>query len=134
MQTIKCKRCQKDKCSTEYFQSAATSGFLYCKECVYGHRRHREKMFKKMCLEHKGGKCQKCGYDKCPYALQFHHRDPKLKRFDIGAYRRHSIKGLLPEVIEELEKCDLLCANCHLETHYDEFIGSKIANIETLGK
>jgi hypothetical protein len=58
-----------------------------------------------------GGKCIKCGYDKCIRALGFHHRDPEMKLFRIGSgcpKRWELIKA-------ELDKCDLLCANCHME-------------------
>lgn len=61
----------------------------------------------------KGGKCERCGYDKCKSALEFHHRVPEDKSFEINKSQTISwgrIKG-------ELEKCDLLCANCHREVH-----------------
>lgn len=66
-------------------------------------------------VAHKGGKCQKCGYDKCVNALEFHHRDPTSKEVDWRKMQRRSWAG----VKEELDKCDLLCANCHREVHYD---------------
>lgn len=66
-------------------------------------------------VEYKGGKCIKCGYNKCIGALQFHHRDKKTKKFQIGGC---DITDW--EVIKkELDKCDLLCANCHHEIEYE---------------
>jgi hypothetical protein len=64
-------------------------------------------------IEYLGGFCQKCGYDRCPDALEFHHRNPKEKDFHIsnGNYRRWD------RIQAELDKCDLLCANCHREYH-----------------
>ena len=42
--------------------------------------------------------------------LDFHHRDPKTKKFNIAdRCKRYSKKALQ----EELDKCDVLCANCH---------------------
>lgn len=64
-----------------------------------------------------GGKCMRCGYSKCYAALQFHHRDPKTKKFDIARQLCNSVD--LSEAIEESKKCDLLCANCHFEEHCD---------------
>lgn len=66
-----------------------------------------------MAVVHKGGKCQICGYDKCIDALDFHHRDPNEKEFRIG--KGNTMKW--EKVLEELDKCDLLCANCHRELH-----------------
>jgi hypothetical protein len=65
-------------------------------------------------VEYKGGCCQRCGYNKSLRALNFHHLDPKEKDFHI------SDNGNLRnwEAIEaELNKCILLCANCHAEEH-----------------
>lgn len=67
------------------------------------------------CIQYLGGKCIKCGYNKCSRALCFHHRDPSSKTFTIsGNYCRSwdSLKA-------ELDKCDLLCSNCHNEIHYE---------------
>ena len=59
-----------------------------------------------------GTSCIKCGYNKCKRALTFHHRDPKSKKFQIS----HKVGRIAWEKMrEELDKCDLLCANCHAE-------------------
>ena len=67
-----------------------------------------------MAIEYKGGKCMICGYDKCNKALEFHHIDSGRKDFGISAkgYTRSWQK-----VKSELEKCILICANCHRELH-----------------
>ena len=57
--------------------------------------------------------CAICGYDKCDGALDFHHVNPKDKKFLIN-YTALSKK----DNTEELNKCILLCANCHREIHY----------------
>jgi len=72
------------------------------------------------CVEYKGGKCLKCGYDKCLAALEFHHRKPKYKNKLLEGNRAFSIKGKWNELKKELNKCDLLCANCHREVHARE--------------
>ena len=59
-----------------------------------------------------GGKCSVCGYDKCIAALEFHHRDPQTKLFSLGKDRMLKRWEI---VLEEAQKCDLLCANCHRE-------------------
>lgn len=63
-------------------------------------------------VEYKGGCCSKCGYNKSICALEFHHLDPKEKDFTIGG-KSWSYERLKKEV----DKCVLLCSNCHIETH-----------------
>lgn len=74
----------------------------------------RRKKIKEMAIEYKGGKCQLCGYDKCKDALEFHHLDPKEKDFGISS---NGLTRAWTKVQEELDKCVMLCANCHRETH-----------------
>lgn len=63
-------------------------------------------------VEYKGGSCIKCGYNKCMSALDFHHVNPVEKDFSIsgGTKSFESIK-------KELDKCILVCRNCHSEIH-----------------
>ena len=64
-------------------------------------------------IECKGGKCRKCGYNKYYGALTFHHIDPSKKR-----YEWKQMKYLHRKLIrKELDKCILLCSNCHAELH-----------------
>jgi hypothetical protein len=65
-------------------------------------------------VEYKGGKCQICGYSKCSRALEFHHIDPNAKEFGISS-KAHSTAW--DKLCKELDKCALLCANCHREVH-----------------
>ena len=62
-----------------------------------------------------GGKCKICGYCKCIAALHFHHKNGSEKSFGIGA---KGLTGDWKKLVSEVKKCDLLCANCHAETHY----------------
>lgn len=70
-------------------------------------------------LDLKGGKCIQCNYSRCNAALEFHHRDPSQKKFLLTStnLNRYSWE----EVLEELDKCDLLCANCHREEEYKQY-------------
>ena len=59
-----------------------------------------------------------CGYNKCTSALEFHHLDPSIKEYNKdsrGLNRRRSFENSKIE----LDKCILVCANCHREIHYD---------------
>ena len=94
----------------------------YCFDCVPQYKlgdkeAHRKAMqakhraIKKYLVEYKGGKCEKCGYNKCLTALSFHHTENN-KEFGIaGTF--HSLEDYKKEV----DKCRLLCANCHMEEH-----------------
>lgn len=72
----------------------------------------RRRKIKSLAIEYKGGKCQICGYSKYQGAFDLHHIDPKQKDFGIGdkGYTRSWEK-----VKTELDKCVLVCANCHRE-------------------
>lgn len=76
---------------------------------------------KKIYLEYSGGSCIKCGYSKCPASLTFHHRNPSEREFWIGGLseRMSSIDDLNYRIKKEIDKCDLLCANCHTLEHSD---------------
>jgi len=64
-------------------------------------------------VEYKGGKCVICGYKKCYSALEFHHNDPNEKDFTISKYPNRSFD----RIKKELDKCVLVCSNCHREIH-----------------
>jgi 5-methylcytosine-specific restriction endonuclease McrA len=74
----------------------------------------RRKKVREMALEFLGGKCSRCGYARCSDALEIHHLNSDGKDFGISArgYTRS-----WSAVRKELEKCELLCANCHREVH-----------------
>lgn len=66
-----------------------------------------------MLIDYKGGQCAHCGYNKCSRALEFHHLDPNEKDFGISTILTRNVASLKAEV----NKCILLCANCHAEEH-----------------
>ena len=71
---------------------------------------------KRQLVEYKGGKCCKCGYNKSIKALQFHHLNPNEKEFTIASNLRLSDFNM-QNYYNEVDKCLLLCANCHAEIH-----------------
>lgn len=89
-------------------------GRYRCKQCATDAVIRRRKKLKSKAVEYKGGKCEVCGYHKCIEALHFHHMDPTRKDFGIsaGGFIRSWSK-----VKEEVDKCIMLCANCHSEVH-----------------
>lgn len=91
--------------------------FRRCKQCHHIWWNKRNKEFKQKCVDFLGGGCLRCGYNKCLAALEFHHRNPRHKEFEIG---RQRTDVLTVQIIKELKKCDLLCSNCHRELHNEE--------------
>ncbi|MFZ5392085.1 MAG: hypothetical protein ACOZAR_02715 [Patescibacteria group bacterium] len=74
----------------------------------------RRKKLREMAIEYMGGQCQVCSYSKCLHALEFHHIDSNDKEFGLSS------RGLTRSWLKikiELDKCLLLCANCHRELH-----------------
>jgi len=80
---------------------------------VYNYRRR----LKEKLVQYKGGKCEICGYDKCISALDFHHLNPSEKDFNLASSKVLSFEKCKLEV----DKCILVCANCHREIHDKEY-------------
>lgn len=99
-----CSRCGKHY---KYHRRSGNS-IKFCSSCLV-YRRSRQK--KKRAVQYKGGKCQICGYNRADEAFDFHHIDPSTKLFGIGSNycRKWS------DIQKELDKCILLCRNCHAE-------------------
>jgi hypothetical protein len=76
---------------------------------------NRRRDFKQWCVDYKGGKCISCGYSRCNSALDFHHLDPNEKDFAFSDRRGNLMKKTVAVI--ELDKCVLLCKNCHSEVH-----------------
>ncbi len=55
--------------------------------------------------------CTDCGVQYNPWVMQFDHRDPSQKKYNIGKNPRMRLEMILAEI----SKCDLVCANCHME-------------------
>lgn len=96
-----------ERCSNEYVFYWGRSSVL-CPKCQGSDKRKAHKL---KCVEYKGNCCQQCGYNKCLAALEFHHLDRTQKKFEINI----AIKYKWELVLLELDKCVLLCANCHRE-------------------
>lgn len=117
-----------EHCKIDYIKSTPKQRFC-SKKCADSHRKlplpvkkenlsnsvvEFRRRLKERAVQYKGGKCQMCGYDRCMRALEFHHRDPSQKDFSIGANGTPRKWSVLKK---ELDKCTLLCANCHREEH-----------------
>lgn len=103
---------QKQKSETsnttwEYFDTI-------CKKCRKEYATSRRIDLKVKAIKYKGGKCIRCGYSNItfPAVFDFHHLNPAEKDFSISSTSKSWTK-----ITTELDKCILLCANCHRIEH-----------------
>lgn len=55
-----------------------------------------------------------CGQSLPTFCMDFDHRDPESKSFDVARKMRSAYSPEAQRVVEaEIAKCDLVCANCH---------------------
>lgn len=110
MNNIVVKECSKHGL-TEFVLTS--EGYYKCKKCRSEAVSSKRRENKLRLIEYKGGKCEICGYNKCVEALEFHHLNPSEKEIPIGCGNTVSFEKLKKEV----DKCMLLCSNCHKEIH-----------------
>lgn len=110
-----CGSCKTSKEVTEEnFYRRKRGGFnSYCKLCDNETSMERVKNLKSRAVEYKNGKCCICGYNRCNRSLDFHHLDPSKKDFSISERKTSDFEKLKIE----LDKCVLICKNCHGELH-----------------
>lgn len=100
--------------ATKYSFKKEKGGY-YCIRCNSAKvKRDKRTELKQKAIKYKGGKCSKCGYLTDSSALEFHHVDSATKEFNIS---KDALGKPWKEVQLELDKCILLCANCHREVH-----------------
>jgi len=114
MKTKECKHCLKNL-PVDQFYKKSKGYWSYCKPCESLRKKQQLVNFKRQCLEYKNQfTCIKCGYGKCITALDFHHRDSDEKDFAISQCNNLRLNQ---KIKNELDKCDVLCSNCHREYH-----------------
>lgn len=114
-----CSTCKEVKNKEDFYLNKDTNRYnSTCKSCYRDKARLK---YHKRANDLNDYKC-KIGCNKCKdtrgYVLDFHHKDPSTKSFSISSNPNVSISN--KKFIEEIEKCVLLCANCHREFHYLE--------------
>ena len=64
-----------------------------------------------------GISCERCGIDD-PRVLDFHHIDPSKKEGTLSSFVAKNWGE--KHILNEIEKCNVLCANCHRILHWEE--------------
>lgn len=80
---------------------------------LYKNQIERWRRRKREAIVYLGGFCIDCGFNGHQDVFEFHHRDPDTKLYDWTKLRLRTWS----DVTAELDKCDLLCANCHRIRH-----------------
>lgn len=120
METKVCTKCGKELPIEEFNWRNKSKGTRRS-ECKYCHSAFMKKQYqyKKEFFEQQKAQqsCAKCG-EKRGYVLDFHHLDPTEKEETVA--RMTSNKYSIENIQKEVNKCIVLCANCHREFHYFE--------------
>ncbi len=107
-----CTSCGVEKPMEEfYFNSSKNRHHYECRTCFNGRSKEQQRKRKMEAVLYKGGKCVRCGYQGHLAVFDFHHLDRSKKSFEIGMFKNRSFA----KIKSELDKCVLLCANCHRE-------------------
>ena len=142
----KCNQCRESKHITEYHTRASRcrrTGRLNimasCKQCTWkaktpatkrkvykGNAETRGKSSKLVIMEYFGGCCQRCGYQGQPPQMDFDHKNPKEKLSSLSCM--HLPHMSIKEIIIEIQKCQMLCSNCHrlVSTKYEHHLKDNI--------
>ena len=117
-----CSKCKVEKDLSEFYKNKLSKDGLdyYCKDCrkkqtanIQKEKGYSYAKENRAFIESMKVPCEKCGEDRL-YLIQFHHIDPKKKKFAVCTPGTRS----KATIWEEIDKCVCLCSNCHDEFHY----------------
>ena len=118
MQTKKCTKCNRELTLNQFGWKNKLKGTrrAECKECHGAYVKQQYQKRKQIIQKLKANcSCAKCGENR-GYVLDYHHVNPEEKGETIS--RLTSNFTNLERAIIEIEKCIVLCANCHREFHF----------------
>ena len=114
-----CASCKTEKEYTDFHKSSSRKDGLYpyCKDCAREYMASSRIVYTKPFFDYKVEKgCESCGYNEHSAALQFDHIDPSQKHEAVATMMSKRRPAEL--VWEEIKKCRVLCANCHMVRTY----------------
>lgn len=126
---IQCTKCKQQK--DNYQKRSNGSLYRQCIDCrkeliknhynknkkSYSERaKAARKKFEKTLNELKNNPCKDCGFSYPYWIMQFDHLDPKTKTSNISRMRGRITN--IDKLLEEVAKCELVCANCHADRTY----------------
>ncbi len=112
--------------ASDYWKQWYEKNKEHFKELVGHHKRKRRRELQEVIEEHKSIPCKKCDKTFHPAAMDLIHRDPNERKFSMREATRliHSVERL----VEEIEKCDVYCANCVKEMRVEKFLADTDGN------
>ena len=121
---VRHKFCSKCKtylpCEMFGLKKTRTNTIIYksaCNPCNTKHSKAYRDSMKQKAVEYLGGHCVDCKHTYPLCAYDFHHLDPAQKDQIISKMLRTKVTTTWDEMTEELDKCVLLCSNCHRIRH-----------------
>lgn len=114
----KCCTCKADKTSSAFSPDKRKQDGLnsQCRRCQLDAKKVKRFNNKLKAVTYLGGKCQRCGIESnCLDIFDFHHRNPDEKEDSLNRL----VNSDWDSIVSELDKCDLLCSNCHKITHWE---------------
>ena len=131
-----CSRCRLVKAVSEFNFKQRALGIRhpYCRECGKELTRSHYKLNKRAYLDRnartyarhrelirqaKSRPCADCGVQYPYYVMDFDHRVGEAKTFELNSVARKTVR----EITREIEKCDVVCSNCHRERTHRRRVG-----------
>lgn len=114
MEKKHCTRCGRDLPLEAFYTRRGKQTHSWCKECISANTLERQRTLKRQCVEYKGGRCEVCGGHFHPAVFDFHHMNPDEKDFTLSHVKSLKFSDVIKA---ELDKCILVCANCHRVIH-----------------
>ncbi len=124
----KCKNCMKVRGRSYYYQTRERQLELVKirrKRYVEERREFVYKLKKKPCID--------CGKIYPPWVMDFDHREGTIKVSSIGGIHNGRLWSF-KKIEEEIEKCDLVCANCHRQRTHERLEKRKSAEVANVVK
>lgn len=117
-----CKYCQMEQPEETFEICAVIRGKIYrrlkCQKCKRATTNVRRGKLRAWLDEYKKGLvCERCGFADFR-ALEFHHREKAQKSSNVADMIRSCLS--VRAILREIEKCGVLCSNCHQIEHYEE--------------
>jgi hypothetical protein len=113
------KRADDRRYAAEHREEAlarATTWYQDNTEHAKSYQAQRRRISKKRAADLLGGVCERCEFDHLA-ALDFHHKDPSQKLFRLSEAIVRTKQYTWEQIVQEVEKCELLCKNCHAIEH-----------------
>ena len=123
-----CVNCGEVKSKDDFYSSGGSRSRGYCKDCLKTYHTDRLRKVKIKMITYKGGKCERCNLkleDSHYSVFDFHHIDSSTKDPNFSSIKFQKWE----KIKDEIDKCKLLCSNCHRITHAEISLDFKMSDV-----